>query len=663
MSRLIWYWHRLVSMSPIETALHARRKLRQIADTCGPRDWSAISLQCADEFPRLPGPDDAPAVLREGLRRDAERILSGHWRAFGHLELRVDNPPRWHKDYLAAKDLDTAASAFELDHRNLPDRADIKLIWELSRWRQLVRLAMAAYVLDDERAARQCLDWLEDWVRHNSPYRAWNWTSTLEAGIRLLQFTWIDTLVGAHAALTGRTYGRDVRTRLCTLRQRILPPHVWFTWRYKSFGSSANNHLLGELAGLIHATVRWPGLARCGTALDELHRLWERETLAQFAEDGGNREQALNYQLFSWELCWQARAALRAGGRAISPAVNERLRRAAQFYVDVQVPTDPWDYGDSDSACVTPFFADEREAVPEWHQWLMAPPKSAALHFWWGQEREQFEACGGQNPSRKPCLLHYRESGQGIWRRGTWAARLDVSPLGYLKTAAHGHLDALHLSLWCGGVAMIVDPGTGAYYGDNRLRDWLTSRAAHNAPCPEDEDWPRRFGPFLWATNHAPASLQLEVEEASARFYLPRHAFERTVRACGDAAGFQVEDRCLSNRTSTQEREGRAFAVSWQFGPGATLERIAERKFLVTRRGVSLEVEVSDGWTNLHPVAEKDIRLLTAAAGSELEARFAGTVSSAFRKVEWAPFLKLVARPEPGRSCVFRTTFLASPHS
>jgi Heparinase II/III-like protein len=663
MSKLIWYWHRLAPMSPLETALRVRQKLRQMADTRGPREWSAISLACADKFPRLPKREDAPAVLREALRLDTERILSGRWRAFGHLELRVDNPPRWHKDYVVAKDLVTATCAFKLDHRDLPDGADIKLVWELSRWRELVRLAMAAYVLDDERAACRCLDWLEDWVRHNSPYRAWNWTSALEAGIRLIQFTWIDALIGARAGLTGGAHGNDVRTRLCALRQQILPAHVWFTWRYKSFGSSANNHLLGELGGLIHATVRWPGLARCGTALDELHRLWEHETLAQFATDGGNREQALNYQLFSWELCWQARAALRAAGRTISPAVETRLGRAAQFYVDVQVPADPWDYGDSDSACVTPFFADETRVVPEWHLWLMAPPKSAALDFWWGEERVQCGTHGVHSTSRMPYLSHYRESGQGIWRCGAWVARLDVSPLGYLKTAAHGHLDALHLSLWCGGVAMIVDPGTGSYYADKRLREWLASRPAHNAPCSEDEDWPRRFGPFLWATNHAPASLNVEVEETRAAFCLPRHAFERTLRPLGDAAGFQVEDRCLSNGASTREREHRSFAVCWQFGPGATLQRVAERTFRVTRLGVSLEVEVSDDWADVHPVAEKDVRLLTAAAASELEAKFAGTVSSAFRKVEWAPFLKLTARPKPGRSCAFRTTFLASQRS
>jgi hypothetical protein len=240
------------------------------------------------------------------------------------------------------------------------------------------------------------------------------------------------------------------------------------------------------------------------------------------------------------------------------------------------------------------------------------------------------------------------------------AVRVDASPLGYLNTAAHGHLDALQVSLWLGGVAMIVDPGTGSYYEDKRLREWLASRLAHNAPCSSADDSPRRFGPFLWAANHARPRLGVEVDEVNAEFHRPGHIFERTFRPFGNAAGLQVEDRCVWNGGRTQNGHHRSFAVRWQFAPGAKLERVSERRFRVTRRGASLEIEVSDDWAEVCAVAEQDPRQLASAATSHLEAQFAGTVSAAFRRVEWAPFLKLVARPEPERPSLFRTTFLAA---
>src|SRR6185295_12909310 len=97
-------------------------------------------------------------------------------------------------------------------------------------------------------------------------------------------------------------------------------------------GSSANNHLIGELAGLIVASGRWPDLAGSCADLAGLRSLWEKEVLAQFAEDGGNREQALNYHLFSWELCLHARLALAAAQMEIDAAVSGRLDRAARFF-------------------------------------------------------------------------------------------------------------------------------------------------------------------------------------------------------------------------------------------------------------------------------------------------------------------------------------------
>jgi hypothetical protein len=61
----------------------------------------------------------------------------------------------------------------------------------------------------------------------------------------------------------------------------------------------------------------------------------------QFAEDGGNKEQALHYHLFSFELCWHARAALLAAGRSISPKAEDRLTLAAGFWLRCKCSPNP----------------------------------------------------------------------------------------------------------------------------------------------------------------------------------------------------------------------------------------------------------------------------------------------------------------------------------
>src|SRR5437867_1907851 len=265
MSPLLWYWHRLRAMEPVEIAAHVRKKFFQRQDARRVADLHSSGLDSTVDSPKLSRPEDAPALLREVLAGDTREILSGRWKAFGHLDIQVDDPPAWHKDYFVGKNLATDASAFDLNHRQLPGGADIKLIWELSRWHQLIRLAMAGYVLGDERAAVKCVEWLADWVLHNPPYRGWNWTSALEAAMRLVQFTWIDALLSGvlpascrqgSSLVTTKSQrdagsaldGRDADPVRAKLRREILPAHVWFGWRYRSFGSSANNHLIGELA-------------------------------------------------------------------------------------------------------------------------------------------------------------------------------------------------------------------------------------------------------------------------------------------------------------------------------------------------------------------------------------------------------------------------------
>src|SRR5437867_9471221 len=91
LSRFSWYWHRLRAMSPAEMGAHVRKRLYQFADARRTWNWEVDKLkpgQPTGYFPKLPEPATAPQRLREALRRDAEDILAGRWRAFGHLALK-----------------------------------------------------------------------------------------------------------------------------------------------------------------------------------------------------------------------------------------------------------------------------------------------------------------------------------------------------------------------------------------------------------------------------------------------------------------------------------------------------------------------------------------------------------------------------------------------
>lgn len=651
MPDLEWYFHRLRAMSPGEVLLRARKKVREKSDALRKRDWASIRLSANDEFPAVPAREDIPEDVASALRGDVEEILAGRWRAFGKIEIQVDDPPIWHRDYLAGVDLPNSKNAFKLNHRSLPDGADVKLIWELSRWQQLTRLAMAGYFLDDEKAARKCILWLEDWVKHNPPYKGWNWTSALESGFRLIQFVWIDALLSEAA----EKWAFDAE--LETLRYEILPPHAFFTWRHRSFGSSANNHLLGEVAGLIAAVVRWPNLAIWCTSLDELQGFWETEVLKQFAPDGGNREQALNYHLFSFEFCVIAWTAILAKGTVTTAKIEERLEKAAMFLASVARYEDEWPYGDSDDATVLPFWLDATRAAWEWREWLRDTGRSAALSCWWAGLRrgqiaprvETLEISSEGPQQRVDDWCHYTNSGIAIRKVDDWFARLDLSPLGYGKTAAHGHLDALHLSLWWRGRAVLIDPGTGAYYGNLEQRDWFASRAAHNGPCLTGADHPSRQGTFLWSSEHSvPAWRQPDSESLQTEWFVPTGAIHRRVDLLREQKGWRVVDDFLPN---DRRAEGE-FTVRWQFPPGAVVQRIEDRRFRVELGEDVFRVEASEEWETVVVEGHDD-------DSAERPAAFAGTVSPSFRVIARAPSLLLTAQAGH-KPCVFSTTFLAS---
>jgi hypothetical protein len=493
----------------------------------------------------------APAAVRMALNRDIAALRRGEWHLFRRPVSIADWPPRWHRDYAAGIDLPgQEASSFGLDHRRLPGGADIKVVWEMSRWNEIVRLAQAGW-LGDASACAAAAQGLDDWLTRNPPFRGWNWTSALESGMRLVQFCWIHELLGAS----------DATTRLA---DRIVPPHVYFTRRYRSFGSSANNHLLGELAGLMAALARWPRAVRgAGATLAEMAGEWEREVLAQFAPDGGNREQALHYQLYAWELTWHARCALKSAGISVSEEVDDRLGKAAAFYVAARGGIDAseaWPYGDSDDGFVTPLFLDHDRASDEWRSW-MAGNEAVAMAFWLGANRNPAAAGGGEPRGR---WRWFPASGHAYADDGVWRWHWDLSPLGYLGTAAHGHLDALHLSLWRHGRAILIDPGTGAYFADARLREKLSSWEAHNGPLPDGVKHPRRAGPFLWTHHHpAPNATFSNLPEAPsvAEVELPEGTAHRSVTIRPDG-GAMIEDAWFSRSGSG---EG---ATRWTLAPG-----------------------------------------------------------------------------------------------
>jgi hypothetical protein len=227
-----------------------------------------------------------------------------------------------------------------------------------------------------------------------------------------------------------------------------------------------------------------------------------------------------------------------------------------------------------------------------------------------------------------------------VWRDEEWFLRWDFSPLGYLSTAAHGHCDALHLSVWFRGRPLIIDPGTGAYYTDKRLRDYLASWDCHNGPHPVPSEVPQRMGTFLWANHHETPRWKSEPGgSVTAELRLPAGVVRRTVGRLQGGNGWQIEDVFAA----TAETEPRTVEVFWQFAPGTSLEAKGEREYQVQADGEEFVIQFDSSWQRIEHGNPRAGRGKMSNSND-----FRGICSPAFRQTEATAYIRLGAGPAVG---------------
>jgi hypothetical protein len=146
-------------------------------------------------------------------------------------------------------------------------------------------------------------------------------------------------------------------------------------------------------------------------------------------------------------------------------------------------------------------------------------------------------------------------------------AIVDCGQLGYLSIAAHGHADALAMTLSVGGHEILVDPGTYSYHTQKRWRDYFRSTSAHNTVEVDRLDQSEIGGNFMWLRKAAATKLQHQPLDKIQRFVGEHDGYERLsdpvrhrreVRFNTEALVFDFIDTL----TCTAEHE---ISISWHF--------------------------------------------------------------------------------------------------
>ncbi len=568
--RLGWYINRLRSMEPAEVLHRLGEAARKRASKGRHEGWARYPA--ADRLPTLPGLaerlTEADPATRAAIAAAAAETLAGRFSALGrHWPQRdpADLFPLtlWRFDPVTSGAWPgPEAYAPDIDFRHDGHRGDVKYVWEINRLQFLVALAAEVLLAENAEALAAIEAAIASWHAANPPFRGVGWASGIEVALRAISLIVTASLVGDRLSPAARRQ----------LGEIVAASRFWLA-RFPSRFSSANNHLVAELAGeyLIGLALGVEPQAVRAALIAEIDR--------QILPDGSGAEQTPTYAAFTVELALLCALAARGAGRPFPNTFDKRISAFADFVDSLGDPTPA--LGDDDEGRVLALGDDASgyaRSVAAAIAGFVGRPGIATTP---GDLRA---ALFGRPPAAAvppEGLTTFSDGGLTVWR-GPLAGRaatltFDHGPLGYLSIAAHGHADALSVTLSLDGRPVLVDPGTWLYGSGGKWRDWFRGTAAHNTLSLYGHNQSRIAGAFNWS------------DKAVARWLGPLHAshdgyrklFEVTHerRIALDADGFDIIDRLLGG---TEEAE-----LSFQLAPDLEARAQGE-SVMVARAGAPL---------------------------------------------------------------------------
>jgi hypothetical protein len=461
--------------------------------------------RAAEQFAHI----DRDHEWRANLTRRADAIAAGRLSFFNLEKHNIGEPIDWHRDHNSGKS-SSRKPIQQIDYRDFAVNGDCKHVWEPNRHHQFVVLARAYAVTGEMRYAEALLRQMSAWIAENPYGYGMNWRSPLELGVRVINWVFALELIRKSQLPGGARWEAIHRT---------IWLHCWEIYRKTSRGSSANNHLVGELAGVFVAASWLPGLPGAARMIRECRLGLIREIERQTYEDGCTREQALGYQFFVIQFYLVSALVGRWSGNDFPPAYFSRLQAMFEFVATLAEAGPLPMFGDADDGYVLDLGDSAHDIgaltaigcelfdMSDAAQRLASRSESAFWLFGNVKDRAPREprVHSRLNSVAFPLSGYYQlQSRRGI---NTISLFFDCAELGYGAIAAHGHADALSFTLRAHNEYLLIDPGTYDYFTWPAWRNYFRGTAAHNTVAIDGLDQSVMQGPFMWGKRAAARCL------------------------------------------------------------------------------------------------------------------------------------------------------------
>lgn len=512
LNKLSWYYNRVSLMSPVEITYRIKNKYKTAKERIFLKRKKRINFHIKDFNNFLFQSSDLEYIKRyysnnlENKRLlfdKADKILNHKFSFFDLENEFLGQKINWHKDY---KSKISCAPIFyaDIDYKDYKKNGDIKYIWEINRFRQLYALSQAYCISEDKKYADEIVSQIDDWIDQNPYLTGVNWTSSLELAIRLIAWSWALCSIDA----VGWNFDQSFENKVS---QSIYQQAEYISNHLSGF-SSANNHLIGEAAGLCIA----------GSLLNfgEKSKNWQKkgfeilleELDKQIFSDGLNKEQTLAYHCFVFDFYILSFLILEKNGTKVPASAWKKLEKMAEIIFlfsddNLNLPNigDADDgyavdlihnHNDNDVKCILntasilfqrgDFKQKAGNLLDEKTVWLLGENTCS-----------KYEDIQAVKVIKESVFLDH--SGYVILKDNEIDAVIDVGPLGYLSIAAHGHADALSLCVNYKGEKFLIDPGTYEYKAKEGWRNYFRGTSAHNTVEVDGLSQSELSGTFMWA--------------------------------------------------------------------------------------------------------------------------------------------------------------------
>lgn len=431
----------------------------------------------------------------------AGRLVDGEVQFFSDRYRKIGSPPDWFLNPFSGYHLSSVDRHWSKLNDFSTDTADIKGIWEASRFDWALILARAYRLTRDRRYLDTLNIWGADWTSRNPANAGPNWKCGQETSIRMLQLLLSAYLLKQH--LEPSSGLKRFLTEHCT---RISP-----TIRYAI--AQDNNHGTSEAAALFiggawlsQICLNDPKLIRKASKWHQKGSYWlENRLMKLVGKDGSFSQYSMNYhrvlvdtlnmvefwrrelglKKFSERFYSRSRAAVEWLYQMVDPGSGDAPNMGANDGASLfsLSSADYRDYRPSVQLGAVLFYGKKVYNVGPWDEPLA----------WLGLDNDDnilaHNKVSHVFPDGGYVTLHSPKSDQdqswGVVRFSNFRFR-------------PSHADALHFDLWHKGVNLLRDSGSFSYNTEEPWQSYFPGTSAHNTVQFDGRNQMPRLGRFLF---------------------------------------------------------------------------------------------------------------------------------------------------------------------